>query len=483
MASKPPALRSLQFGRLDASDEATDDPDLLLGGYLDYRDAVYKISRGLTWYLLGPKGAGKSAVLEHIRLKWRDRHDRFLVSWDLRGFPVADVTQIKTGQSQGPSRTQSAWEFLLLLRTFKSVLSDSGISAPAEVWTFRNELVRAGLLAEDWKLSVSKWSSAAATFKLNFGFFGVDISNTVVGPLEITSALRTALEQISTRNTHLLSVDGLDSFFLETDDEWSSLAGLVHAIESVNRFFARIAIPATVVAAVRTEAFEALESTDSNKLKSHSVYLDWSPSGVDSRSKLWELVDTKVRATHPASKGFVETYLATDIGVGPYNKIPDYFLANTRLLPRDMIALLNALQEAHPGSAQVTENEAVMAVKNYAEQYFVGEIQNNLAGVLADRSGRRSKTSSFFEALKSVNTALFTMRDLQLDLDGELSQTELKELLRQLFEIGAIGIRSKAEHYERTDFNYRKASPIAFNAKKTFILHNALIVAWNKPRY
>src|ERR1022692_4190592 len=101
---KPPPLRELHFGQLDAAQEAIDQPNLLLEGFYDYREAAYGISAGEVWLLLGPKGAGKTAVLEHLRLKWQSQWDRFFVYWDLRTFPVTDVTQIQTGQSPGGSR-------------------------------------------------------------------------------------------------------------------------------------------------------------------------------------------------------------------------------------------------------------------------------------------------------------------------------------------------------------------------------------------
>ena len=391
---KAPQLRTIQFGRLDATDEATVDPDLLLRGYLDYRESVYHLSSGFAWYLLGPKGAGKSAVFEHLRLKWAGRHDRFLVSWDLRGFPVADVTQIQTGQIQGPSRTQSAWELLLLLRVVQTLSADHGLDATPEFEALRSGLIKNGLLVDDWKPFVSKWAASQVSFKI-LGVAGLDLRNETVGPLELSSVIRRGLENVSTSSRHLICLDGLDSFFLETDDDWASLAGLVHAIESVNRFLAKIELPVSAVAAIRTEAFEALESTDSNKLKSRSVYLDWSPSGVGAGSSLWKLVDTKVQAFHPEVKSFCDVYLTADIGQGPYRTLPDYFLAYTRLLPRDMISLLQHVQVAHPNSGQVKEHEAVLAVHNYAEQYFVGEISNNLAGILPNKSGRQEKTRLF----------------------------------------------------------------------------------------
>lgn len=483
MSNKPVPLRMFDFGRLDASDEATHDPALLLEGYFDYNQAVYSISNGLAWYVLGPKGAGKSAVFEHLRLKWEGRYDRFFVSWDLRGFPVADVGQIRTGQSAGASRAQSAWEFLLLLRIYQSLQTDQGISAPPEFFSLVSELKRAGLLLDDFSLSVTKWSTGPVSFRGNLGFFGIEVGHKEVSPLEISAVLRAGLERARTENKHIVTIDGLDSFFLESDDDFASLAGLVHAIEAVNRFLAATEVTAHVAAAIRTEAFDALESTDSNKLKSHCVYLDWSPSGVGPDSKLWDLVDTKCRVSGELTKSFASTYLSVDIGQGPYTNIPHYFLAYTRLLPRDVTALLTHLQLVHPGATAVLEREAVSAVQNYAEQYFVGEVSNNLAGILPKGAGRQAKTLAFLEALKGVSGAEFTLHELQQLIDGDLSESESKVLLRQLFQIGAIGIRTTSESgYQRTDFTYRRANSVAFNPRRVFLLHNALIVAWNKAR-
>lgn len=70
MVIKLPPLRELKFGELDASQEATLSPNLLKDGYFDFRSAAYSIASRGAWVLLGPKGAGKSTVLEHLSLTW-----------------------------------------------------------------------------------------------------------------------------------------------------------------------------------------------------------------------------------------------------------------------------------------------------------------------------------------------------------------------------------------------------------------------------
>jgi hypothetical protein len=68
------------------------------------------------------------------------------------------------------------------------------------------------------------------------------------------------------------------------------------------------------------------------------------------------------------------------------------------------------------------------------------------------------------------------------DLKGTLAEDEVMVLLRQMFEIGAIGLRSPAGGRENTDFAYRRvAGGGSFTTKKHYVLHNALTVAWNRP--
>ena len=69
-------------------------------------------------------------MLEHLKLEWNDREDRFFDYWDVRTFPVNDVTRIQTGQTAGAARSQSAWEFLLLLRIIGSLANDQGLEEP-----------------------------------------------------------------------------------------------------------------------------------------------------------------------------------------------------------------------------------------------------------------------------------------------------------------------------------------------------------------
>jgi hypothetical protein len=478
--SKLPPLRELNFGQLDAAQEAIDQPSLLLEGFYDYREAAYGISTGEVWLLLGPKGAGKTAVLEHLRLDWQDRWDRFFVYWDLRTFPVADVTQIKTGQSAGGSRSQSAWEFLLLLRIVESLITDETLSATQEFGRLSSDLSRAGLVDADWKTKVVEWATEHASFDLPVAGHGTELVERAVGPLQAIAILRRILSAVKTQSQHVIALDGLDSFFFESDDQWTSLAGLMHAVASVNSMLRAQGLRISIVVAVRSDIFDVIPNAESNKLKPHSVHLDWSALGIGASNALWRLVAEKAAVSRPEVKDLTKQYLASRVALGRISwEMPEFLLDNTRLLPRDLVALLSYLQQTHPGSTPVPQEHAIDAVRRYSEEYFVGEIFNNLAGILPDRSAR--KVASFRDALRTLPSRVFSFEEVQSELLGELESFETKALLKQMFEVGGIGIRNQSGSKEYTDFVYRKISQAGFTLRHKFMLHDALTRAWNVP--
>jgi len=369
---KPPPYRQLNFGELDAAEEAIDSPRLLLEGFFDYRSAAYGITAGDTWLLLGPKGAGKTAVLEHLRLLWDNDYGRCFDHWNLQDFPVGDVSGIQTGEASGAARSQSGWQLILLLRLLASLEHDEALKASREFHTILKDLKKSGQAGDDWKTRVVRWSKASATIKLPVFELGLEVESDEVGTLQAIGILKKVLRTVETPSQHVLALDGLDQFFFELEAEWNSLAGLTHALASVNRLFRDIGQRISVVAAIRSDIFDVLPSPESNKLKPHIVNLDWSAPGIGTGSLLWQLVSAKARVNHPEVGDVVRTYLADSIAIGPHSRIPEYFLDYTRLLPRDLVALLTTLKQFHGGTGQVNEKSARECVKLYSLEYFVG---------------------------------------------------------------------------------------------------------------
>ena len=160
---------------------------------------------------------------------------------------------------------------------------------------------------------------------------------------------------------------------------------------------------------------------------------------------------------------------------------PEYILEYTRFLPRDLVALLGEIQKVHQGSGPVPGPAVKEGVMNYCEQYFQGEIFNNLAGVLPQSPQAPRKVAAFRDAMRTVQSRFFSFDEVQADLDGQLTSDETTSLLRQMFEVGAIGVTTRSETATHTDFIYRNVGGAGFTKRHGFVLHNALTRAWNRP--
>jgi hypothetical protein len=409
---------------------------------------------------------------------------KFLDKWDLASFPVADVTGLQIGAQPGPSSTRAAWEFLILLRVFESLVGDIGASYQGDVVQLSRDLAAAGLIqGPDLRTKFFDWSET--TVKFNVAFVGLEGSSKESGAtaIQIVEILRSAIASISTDSRHVLAIDGLDSFFAQSDQQLDALAALLEATANINSFLDDTGTRSSVLLAIRSDMFSQLPSTDSAKLGDHAVELDWSRGGVGDGNELWGLINAKARASVHRSfdgrplKDVRRAYFMTPIGIGPYTSIPAYFLSHTRLLPRDLVALMTEVKAVHKGSGQITEANAREAVRRYSETYFIREISNGLARVLPETSA--TKVSAFIESLTTLQSRYFSAKDLNEELAGTLEQTELRALLRQLYTIGALGVNTNVSGKRHVNFVFRRTAGGGFSFLREYTLHNSLVVAWN----
>lgn len=252
-----PAFSRLNFGRRDAHDEAANEPQLLRYGFYDYRNAAARVEARSAFLILGPKGAGKSAILEHLGLKWADCYDRFFKMWDLRGFPVSDVRNVKTGQTPGLTRTQSSWELLILLKLIDSLRRDNALRDTPNYAALLDALTQSGLLSGEWNSRVVSWSRSTVKVKASVFEAGAELERrNKLHLLEVVELLRRTVGELAVRNRHLLALDGIDAIYVEGKNQWESLAGLVQAVESLNRFFQLVEQPLQVICALRSDIFQ-----------------------------------------------------------------------------------------------------------------------------------------------------------------------------------------------------------------------------------
>lgn len=483
MTKKFPRLADLDFGSLDARQEAVRSPLLISDGYYDFQEAARRISGGSAWLLVGPKGAGKSAVFEHLHLDWMNSPTRFFNYWPISSSPIEEVLVADTGLRKGPGSTMVAWKLLLLGPIFQSFMDDHSATHSSSIVDLQRTLVRAGFLPPSEPGDI-RGRNNTSSVKINFKILDIqrEFRQAGISIYEAVTLLEQAVVDMRSDCQHVLAIDELDRLFGQSEAELDSVGALLDAIRDVNYLFDSHRVRAHVVLGIRHDMLANVPSTDSAKLRERAVLLDWSVGRSRNGIELWKIVSNKAKLSIPhAFEGLPlgdvrKAYLSNPVGLGQYNNIPDYLLSNTRYLPRDIVALMQSLQQIHPGSGKVTEAEARSAARLYGESYFANELQNNLTRTVPECSPRQ--LAIFFDALGSLPSRFFTRQDLEDELDGDIEGVMLKKLLRQLYHASGIGVQKNDGKYNYTSFDYRRVGGSRFSPNRPLILHNALVEAW-----
>ena len=294
---------------------------------------------------------------------------------------------------------------------------------------------------------------------------------------------------------HVLLLDGLDSIFLNDRQYDESLSSLVQAAYTLSQGMLGSLATGNVVLLLRNDVFSriALSLPDSQKMRDDlSFDLDWrvlsGSAGI--RAPLIQLVNLKASRALGIDQVSVLGYFPKSIEVGQRasgsQHIPtlQYFLNLTRHTPRDLLRLFEEIRKVdasgiygknhHHLSREVIREGVVQ----YSTKYFVGAIRNEFAGF----EGGPESAAIAISALQHLARQRFDRSDFAKEL-AELgaSSEDTDRLLTLLFYAGAIGNLVGGSGGSYMQFYHRRDEAEIY-LKGNFLLHNALVHAWNIPR-
>jgi hypothetical protein len=484
----------------DSRNEVHESREAFVRSFVDLNNASDEVISGKKFLVLGPKGAGKSALAWYIEASEQDGDHLALVR-DASDLPLAEVPRLQTGQPAGPERTVSAWKFILLCTYLELLLRDQGCSIQQD-----KEAVRVSKLLRDYGFmgdasgrALLKASTTTITIPVpKLGAIYKKESKPELNIYNLIPYMEAWATDAVSGCRHLLLLDGLDSIFLNDTKYDESLASLVQAAYAINQKLRSRQSSGSIVLLLRNDVFTriSLSLPDSQKMRDDlSFDLDWrvlsGESGVN--APLMKLVNAKAARGIGLDSVDVLTYFPAEIEVGgkegaPARRFPtfQYLLNMTRHTPRDLLRLFEEIRKVEAsGTYGLSDGELPQevireGVLQYATKYFVGAISNEFAGY----EGGPDAAAAALAALKAINKQKFEADEFRKALAAVSKKTTLDadDLLRLLFFAGAIGNyvgglkdKSYMQFYHR-----REESEIYL--KGAFILHNALIHAWGMRR-
>lgn len=485
----PPSTRpfgSLYFGEAAAEDEAEKNPSYFVEGYYDVGDARRRIDGGDAFLLIGPKGAGKTSYIEYLKLT-SDGHNAFIRTQDLgdlRGGLKDDATLAESGAEL----SELAWSTWLWCQLFDLVVGDPAntLSREPEAVALQAELRSLGVLGNDFRAVLQEVRKKSHKFSAP-KFYEYRTETTGSRRLNL-GQLRDLLAELvvnsSGPNRHIVTLDGLDSAVIGNESYWKHLAALLRSATVVHRRIRKAeGVHLRIVMLCRSDIFLKIPLPDSNKIRqSWGIEIDWA-YGLETAkdSHLWDLIESKASKGKKTITHVVDLYFPKRMRVGDRTDsrsfpMHEYLMQLTRGTPRDMIMLLRKIQEQSRGLTELTLSSIRAGVNAYCRQYFVGEMANELVGLIP-----AGLSEGIISSLSRVQHRYFTREKFEEVFGNSQKKDDdyvtADDLLRQLFLAGAIAnVVPGREEYVHF---YHRRSHAEVNLAGPFLVHTALALALN----
>lgn len=487
-------LQSLYFGEVSAEVEVAKDPERFMSTYLDIWELENRLLKNDFFLVLGPKGAGKTALGHFCRLTLEKRYgsSRVLsVSRDMDQLtpnisPLSALTsKLVSEDAQGV--TVTAWRLYIGLQLASLAIADqaSPLARAPRFVRLWGELQRAGLVSEhtvtaDFPTVLRRVREGKLSFSARV--LGGEALRRDTDEISVTQLGDTLLDAIlaASSDTHYqLIIDGLDRVIASNKAYWLSVSSLLMAASDIHMKIRTRRSNIHLMVMCRTDVFRRIGFADADKIAGDSaLFVDWANQQTRIEDNfLWDYLAKKAGISVDALMAVIPAYVAVgDKGSHgrQLNGIP-YFFSSTRCTPREMTMLMRQVQSATPAGQPVTGERLRIAVDNFASQDLLSILMAESSGILRPES--RDALPAVISGLPSAGRIEFSHLKEAAQATG-LELDAAKEIGEFLFLAGLLGNLNVLRGY--VQFYYRRDT-YTFNVRGPWILHRGLMYAFNVP--
>jgi len=432
-------FKKIDFGRVAAEKERAHSERLLTEGFLDAFGYIDKVTSGSKFLVYGQKGSGKSAIGSKVELMAPEKG--FVVKQVvLDQFDYNEFDGVLPGKNAPEVKNVNTWEFLLATEILEEYIKKdacSSISGKHNLNKTRELMKEIGISADD---ELSKLVTKTSKKSLEFGgpLFKIAFESSKeynTSMRKITAYFEEIMYDMRPQKEHIIVIDGLDSALTKRQNQYEVLSGLIHAADSMNNKFHVNKVDTTIVVLCRTDVLDKLSDPNKNKIiRDSGLVLDWYQDVNDPReTNLYKLVNLRAKVSLGRDVDVFTEFFPEHMSVGSKKKETAKFLLEyTRHTPRDIIQLVNEIQNSSTGK-KVTSNEIKNAIRKYSDNYFMNEIKDGLVGFLTDED-----VENIFSIISSIDKDKMTLQEMKFRAEKLKIKIDFEKVLSALYDAGAI---------------------------------------------
>lgn len=464
-------FRQINFGMMDAESEKAHSPELLLEGFFDAFGYIDQIVNKNKYFIFGAKGSGKSAIGSKIELMAKDDPNLFVNQHYLGGFEYKKFSELFPGSESPESRYPTHWEFVLLIALLNNLKKDIAVQYEnsSDFYFLVEMLNRIGVIPDKEFAEIVK-KTYKGRFNVGFlqGEMGTEKQITEIKIDTLFQKLKSVCYSAKTPNKHIVIIDGLDIVLTHREKQYKTLSALLVAVKDFNNIIKEKGVNAKVVILCRTDLLNKITDPNANKfIQNFGIFLNWFQEADDLHStNLVKLINLRIRLSLGTPSDITDFLPPTFEGNKKTLKI---LFDHTRHLPRDLIQLLNKIQE-HTKQRIPSNNDIKNGINEYSTVYFVREIRDTMVGFL---DGDEEKGEKIIQLLTSMGKSMFRFKEIEnkKNSDPRFSSIDLMKIMELLFNTSAIGNFNPATKY--FTWKYRNVHA-PFDPNQIIVVHNGL---------
>lgn len=458
-------------------DEAKGD-DGLLQYFVPFPEFP-SIRNGDLRYVVGRKGAGKTAAIERVRLELQSDPLFFHSALSLRNFPLQDFRDLRDRSFRDKAQFVSAWQFLIYIELARMICADEGAQPRELVEDLRQFMVDNELSNSlGFISSVSTLRKAEQKLKVSIRWIegekgGGDQfqTQTTIHFKKALDLLAHRIHSITTSSQYWIFMDELDEGYRAGDDGIRLvLLALLRAVEDSAIACRRTRLTFRPLIVLRADIFDRLEDNDLNKLDDHVLRLKWNSRPDLHEHSLRKVVAARINASIPSIDGDGWPSISDDNNTNQLPKGVDslwsYIVNRTYERPRDIVKFLKYCKK-HTPSGILTFKATKDAEVEYSS-WLYNEIRDELHSYLPvwreamqciTRGGAGKISHSDFQKLLEAEPTILKWINN--------SGGSVEKIIETFFDFGIFG---NLDSNGRWLFKY-KDHDLAWNPQMDLIVH------------
>lgn len=390
-------IRKIDFGEIDGYGDPNLEKYFLDNGYWD------KIIEDKTFFVVGKKGTGKSAVYRMIEQEAPNK-GCLIINKDFGEFPFDKLLKLGDDDFAKPNQYQTIWKNVIYNLFIQAIakLPDESNQHYKEIKNYNDTFWGSALdLHKEIISKAVKTQGSLLVHGIGFGAekktqcdFRYNDDNITT----INSKLYTLLENyfITTDSEAkiVIQFDRLDdnyNQYQDVEEYYQAIISLFKTVYNFNQSLRAKSIQnAKVVLYIRSDIIRAMATRDAESARwdDFRIDLDWRVTSIRNahHSNLYKMVMKRIYVSCPELKGkkFGEIFTFGEDLKKDY-KVYDLFnslILQTLFRPRDLINLLKILQNAICAKGALNSNAYNEALKKYSNWLVNTEIANEINPVL-----------------------------------------------------------------------------------------------------